>query len=257
MPTEETASDTTLSAAPASRIALVDAGRGVALLAMTIFHFCWDLAMFRLIDPQIMGSQGMIWFARTIAGSFLFFVGFSLYLGHYRQIRWQPFAWRLGKIVAAAALITTATWFATPNAFIFFGILHHIALASIVALSFLRLPWWLVAAVAAFFLLGREYLRTSALDAPMWWWSGLSQLTPVSNDFVPAFPFFGMVLLGVAAAILSQRAGYWPLFARPKLKGRGGSLLTFIGRHSLAYYLLHQPVMIAALYGFLKLTGNI
>lgn len=257
MAIDQTASNAAAAMPQSRRIALIDAGRGVALLAMTVFHFCWDLAMFRLIDPGIMASSGMIWFARSIAGSFLFLVGFSLYLAHHDGMRWNAFGWRMAKIVAAAGLITGATWFATPNAFIFFGILHHIALASVLALAFLRLPWWLTAGIAAFFLLTREALRTPALDAPFWWWSGLSQLTPISNDYVPVFPFFGMVLLGVAAAGLCQRAGIWPLLGRPGFDGRGGGLLTFIGRHSLAYYLLHQPVMIALLYGFVSLTGRI
>lgn len=113
------------------RIALVDLVRGVALSPWRCFHFCWDLAMFRLIEPSVMASAGMGWFARSIAASFLFLAGFSLYVAHHRQIRWPSFAKWWVKIAGATALITIAIWFATPDAFIFFGILNAIALASL------------------------------------------------------------------------------------------------------------------------------
>lgn len=239
------------------RIALVDLARGLALIAMTVFHFCWDLAMFRLIEPSVMASAGMVWFARSIAGSFLFLVGFSLYLAHHRHIRWQSFAKRWVKIVGAAALITIATWFATPDAFIFFGILHAIALASLLGLPFLALPAWVTGIAGIFFLTGNLWLRTAGLDDPVWWWTGLSSFVPISNDYVPVFPFFGMVLLGIAVAKFTGTQGWWTVMARPELDGRPVRLMRFIGRHSLVYYLLHQPVMIGIMYGILWLSGNI
>lgn len=239
------------------RIALVDLMRGVALVAMTTFHFSWDLGMFGVIDPAVMFEPGPRWYARCIAGTFLFLVGFSLYLAHRKKIDWRGFAIRLAQIGGAAAVISIATYVATPDAFIFFGILHSIALASVVGLLFLRLRWWVSAAAGLFVLLARPLLRTPLLDAPMWWWSGLSQITPVSNDYVPVFPFFGMVLLGIAAAQLSRERGWLVYLALPQLNQPVARFLRFLGRNSLVYYLLHQPVMIGLLYGFLWLSGHI
>lgn len=239
------------------RIALVDFARGLALLAMTAFHFCWDLEMFGLLMPGFMASTGMILAARLIAGSFLFLVGFSLFLAHAGGMRWQPFAIRMAQIVAAAALITVATWLAMPNAFIFFGILHSIAVGSVLALAFLRAPWWLTAIAGLGFASLRGVLRTEWLDAPVWWWTGLSRVIPVSNDYVPLFPFFGPVLLGLAASQLVSNRHWLAALARPRLERPASRLLRFIGRHSLVYYLVHQPAMIATLYGFLWLSGRI
>lgn len=243
--------------ARSARISLVDAARGVALIAMTVFHFSWDLAMFRFIDPAVMTSTGMIWFARTIAGSFLFLVGFSLFLAHGKGIRWSNFINRLVWVAGAAAIITAATYFATPDAYIFFGILHSIALSSILGLAALRLDWRITGILSLFFLFGKHWLTTPVLDAPTWWWTGLSQIVPTSNDFVPIFPFFGMVLAGIAVARLAYENRIIPRLSQINCSGHICEMLIFIGRHSLVYYLLHQPVLILLVYGFARVTGHI
>jgi uncharacterized membrane protein len=239
------------------RIPLVDLLRGVALIAMTGFHFAWDLGMFRLIDPAVMFEPGARWTARVIAGSFLFITGFSLFLAHGHGLKIRSYFIRLAQIAGATAIISIATRIATPEAFIFFGILHQIAFATIAGLLFLRLPWWVTAAAGFFVLLSRPWLQTAALDAPIWWWTGLSEVIPISNDYVPVFPFFGMVLLGIPAASLMTAMGWMAAIAQPKLDALPARFLRFLGRHSLVYYLLHQPVMIGLLYGFLWLSGRI
>jgi uncharacterized membrane protein len=240
-----------------NRIPLVDLLRGVALIAMTGFHFSWDLGMFRLIDPAVMFEPGARWTARVIAGSFLFITGFSLFLAHGQGLKARGYFIRLAQIGGAAAIISVATRIATPEAFIFFGILHQIAFATIAGLLFLRLPWWITAAAGFFVLLSGPWLQTPALDAPIWWWTGLSEVIPISNDYVPVFPFFGMVLLGIAAASLMTATGSMEAIAKPKLDALPARFLRFLGRHSLVYYLLHQPIMIGLLYGFLWLSGRI
>ena len=239
------------------RLALIDLARGIALIAMTVFHFCWDLEMFGLVRPGFMAQPEAIWSARIIAGSFLFLVGFSLYLAHGKQLRMRPFLKRLAMVGGAAAIISIATWFFTPDAFIFFGILHCIAVSSVIALAFLRAPWWLTGLAGLFIVTMRSSLQTPALDAAWWWWSGLSQYIPRSNDYVPLFPFLGMVLIGVAAAKLAQSTGFTATLAKPQLQIALARLLRFLGRNSLVYYLLHQPVMIALLYAVLKISGRI
>jgi uncharacterized membrane protein len=245
------------SAAPRQRIALIDLARGAALLAMTVFHFIWDLAVFRLVDPSLMASSGMIWFARSIAGSFLFLVGVSLYLAHGESIKWQKFTRRLAVIALAALAITIATMFATPDAYIFFGILHSIAIASVFGLAFLRFPWWLLLCVGIFFLFGRVWLEADFFAQPWLWWTGLATTVPLSNDFVPVFPFFGMVLAGIATTKLLNTYEFSPIPAEFYLGGKLADGLQFIGRHSLIYYLLHQPIMLALLAAFLWFTGHI
>lgn len=229
---------------PPNRIEAIDAARGVALVAMAIYHFTWDLEFFGYVPAGMTGVGGWKLFARCIASTFLFLVGVGLFLGHGRSIRWQPFGQRLAMIVAAAAAISAVTWFAVPQGFIFFGILHEIALASLLGLAFLRLPWPLTAIVAAAVIAAPHWLRADMFEHPAWWWLGLSPTNPRSNDYVPLFPWFGAVLLGIAAAKLATSLGWFARMASWRVSGPAQPL-AFAGRHSLAFYLLHQPILIA------------
>lgn len=227
------------------RIELLDFARGIALIAMTIFHFAFDLQLLGFKEPGFIEQAHWKYFARSIASSFLFLTGVSLYLAHYSGIKWQGWKWRLIKIIAAAILITVATYFATPDQYIFFGILHAIAFASIAGLLFLKLPWFItfVLAIVVFWL--GQYGRTELLDAPYWFWTGLSEARPNSSDYVPVFPWMSAPLLGIAFAKLAQEKGWLSIFAKPQFGGKGSAAIKFIGRNSLVYYLIHQPIMIA------------
>ncbi|MBL8581256.1 MAG: DUF1624 domain-containing protein [Rhizobiaceae bacterium] len=227
----------------AARIEAIDLARGFALLAMAVYHFTWDLEFFGYLDPGTTAVGGWKLFARCIASSFLFLVGVSLYLAHGRGIRRGPLLRRLAMVGGAAALISIVTYLAVPQGFIFFGILHQIALASVLGLPFLRLPPLATLVAAAIVIAGPHFLRAQMFDHPALWWLGLAPVNPRSNDYVPVFPWFGAVLIGIAAAKTAvargwmQRLGALPqaVWQRP---------FVFCGRHSLAFYLIHQPVLI-------------
>ncbi|ENR15138.1 hypothetical protein C066_01047 [Brucella sp. UK5/01] len=157
---------------------------------------------------------------------------------------------RLLQIIAAAAAISAVTWYMTPDSFIFFGILHQIALASVLGLLFLNLPPGLTAAVAVLVVAAPHYLASDFFNTPILAWVGLSTVPPRSNDYVPLFPWFGAVLAGIAAARIGEHLGWLKLLSggiRPHALEKP---LTFIGRHSLAFYLIHQPVLISLVYVF-------
>ena len=118
------------------RLVAIDLARTVALVGMAVFHFTFDLEMFGLVPPGTTTTGGWAVFARLIAGSFLFLAGLSLVLAHGEGIRWRAFGVRMAKVAGAAALVTAGTYAAFPHAFVFFGILHSIALASLMGLAF-------------------------------------------------------------------------------------------------------------------------
>ncbi|MCI5077010.1 heparan-alpha-glucosaminide N-acetyltransferase [Oricola sp.] len=242
-----------VAAGPAGsrRIDWIDLARGVALVAMAIYHFSWDLEFFGYLDPGTAGTGPLKWFARSIASSFLILVGVSLVLAHGRQIRWRPFGKRLATVVAAALLITVATWWFTPDAFVFFGILHQIAFASLVGLAFLRLPVPVLLVLAAAWFSVPFWGQAYVFAQPWLLWIGLSPIPPRSNDFVPVFPWFSAVLTGVAVGrLMTITQATDRLRRHPPTDNIVTRGLLFIGRHSLVTYLVHQPILIAGLYLF-------
>ncbi len=240
--------DSGTSAAP--RIPAIDVARGVAIVAMVIYHFTWDLGHFNFIELQAGIDPAWRMFARLIAGSFLLLVGIGLVLADRGGLRRGPYARRLMFVTGGALLITIGTYVATPDSFVFFGILHCIALSSVLAVPFLRAPLWVTALIAMFVLTGPLYLAGPEFNGPAWWWLGLSSVLPMTNDYEPVFPWFGVVLSGVVLARLALMAGVDRTLALWKAADPVSRLLRFGGRHSLVIYLVHQPV----LFGLLSLA---
>ncbi|GJE55494.1 MULTISPECIES: DUF1624 domain-containing protein [Methylobacterium] len=244
---------------PVRRIDAIDAARGAALLAMAAYHLTWDLGFLKVTPLNAALTPAGRLAAHAIAGSFLLLVGIGLVLATRDGLRPRPYLLRLGRIGGAAILITAVTYGFMPDGFIFFGILHCIAVASILALPLLLMPSAvsLPASVLAsiVFILGSTALRHPLLEAPELFFLGLGSRLPQTNDWVPLFPWFGIVLAGIALAL----AGL-PVFLRSRLAtwratGRIGRAAAFAGRHSLAVYLVHQPVLFGLVYGLVSLTG--
>ncbi len=230
------------------RIAAIDAVRGAAIVAMVVYHTAFDLSIRNLIPVDIVRNPGWIVFARAIASTFLLLVGIGLVLATQHGLRLQPYLRRLGLVAGGAALVSLATWWVEPDTFVFFGILHQIALASVLALPFvLWLPSWVVAPVAAG-VIALPFLYASPLfDLPALWWVGLSATTPVTVDYVPVFPWFGVVLAGIVVGRLFVADFLDSPFTRWRPSERVGKAAVWAGRWSLVIYLIHQPI----LYGLL------
>ncbi len=235
----------------------IDVARGLAIVAMIIYHFSWDLSFFKLIETNILQVPAWRWFARGIAGSFLLLAGVGLALAHAEGFRKRAFLTRLLKVGGAALAVTLVTFFAFPQSYIFFGILHCIALSSLLALPFLRLHPALTLAAAAFCLVAPWLFTSPALDAPWLDWLGLGALDPMTNDYVPIFPWLGVVLIGVAIGkMLMPRQGTMAL-ARWRSGDAVSRALLWAGRKSLPIYLIHQPVLLGILYGVSQVTGPV
>ncbi len=240
-----------ITAKTGERLALIDVARTAALIGMGIFHLAFDLELFGHLAPGTTVTGGWAVFARLVAGGFLFLSGVSLVLAHGAAIRW-PGVWRrLGKLAAAAALVSGGTYLAFPQAFVFFGILHSIALCSLLGLVLIRLPWGGLLVLAVGVVLVDQRVAVDLFN-PRWLaWTGLARVTPLAVDFVPVFPWFGAFLAGMGAAKLAAAAGFWLWIGRVQAgalaKGRVGAWLRRLawpGRHSLIIYLVHQPVLI-------------
>ncbi len=232
----------------APRIAAHDIARSGAIVAMIIYHFTFDLELFGHLAPGTTTLPGP-WRALAIAtaGSFLFLAGVSLWLAHGAALRWGAFLLRFAKVAGAAALVTGGTYLAFPDAFVFFGILHSIALCSLLGLAALRLPWPLILALAALVFFAPDYAKSDAFNAPYFWWTGLQTIPLRTVDYEPIFPWFAPFLAGLALSKAADRAGLWARLAKPH-PSRTLRLLSLPGQYSLLLYLIHQPILIGLIW---------
>ena len=233
---------------PSQRLEAIDALRGLALLGMFAFHLIWDLGYFQLVSPELPYEPAVMGFGHGVAASFLFLVGASLALAARHGVNRGAFWRRLLVICAAAAGVSAATYWLFPQSFIFFGILHCIALSSLLALPLLRAPLWLVAVIALAALVAPLLIESPLFDAPAFWWLGLGTREPISNDWRPLLPYFGVVLAGLIATRWMLARGLPAWLTQWRAQASAGRALVRGGRHSLLVYLVHQPVFFAVVF---------
>lgn len=227
------------------RLALVDLLRGVALIGMTVFHFVYDLEFFGYREKGY--SDALHWWglAIIVAGSFLYLSGVSLYLAHVRSFQWKAWGRRVTIIALAATAITITTFLITPDQYIRFGILHMITAASIFGLAFLRVPWWLTAIAAVLIFMLDRIDSVPMFDTLALLWLGFFSEATNASDFRPVIPWLAPALLGIATARMCHQFHWLDTLASLRLDHQWGRIVRFLGRHSLLYYLLHQPVLFA------------
>ena len=236
-----------------ARLSGLDQARGVALVAMASYHFIFDLDLFGLVPSGTALSPYMRGYAILIVGGFLFLSGLSMVLAHGRGRRWPAF-WRRWAILAvAAALVSLATYFAFGVQFVFWGILHMMAAASLVGIVLLgRVPAWGLVVLGVLALVAGVWLRLPALEHPIFWIMGTQAARPVTVDYLPILPWIGPYLLGMAWAQFAYDQGR-PIMPRQVLGGALGAGLALLGRNSLAFYLIHQPMLLALVGGYVWL----
>jgi len=239
-----------MHAAAKPRLIALDIARSSAVVFMVIYHFTFDLALFGRIPPGTMSEPFWYYFARTIAGSFMFFSGVSLWLAHGHGIRWPSFWKRWAKLAAAAALVTTASIWLVPGGPIWFGILHAMAATALIGLLALRLPWPVTLALAVVIFAAAWGPTFAVLDPLSLVWIGLAEYRPMMGDYVPLIPWAAPALAGIAFA-RALRLDLWPGQVPSRLVHR----LNFPGRHSLIIYLVHQPILFGCFNLWLWLTG--
>jgi uncharacterized membrane protein len=211
------------------RAAYLDNLRGVAVIWMVIFHFCYDLRNLGFVDWSF--STGF-WFAfpRVIAFTFLFCVGISLNYVHIPRINWRALKERALKLGLAALAISVSTYFLFPTQWIYFGTLHCIFAGSI--LGTLVVNYRRVAFVILILILIAQY----GLDYDINWVATITKRD--SMDFIPIYPWFWAVLLGILTGPYLER------IKMPKVP-----FLALLSRHSLKIYLIHQPLLYGIILG--------
>ena len=233
---------------PSARYDRLDVLRGAAIVWMTVYHFCFDLNHFRWIRQDFYADPFWTWQRTAIVSLFLFCAGLSQAVAYAQGQSWPRFWRRWGQIAGCALLVTAGSWFMFPHSYIFFGVLHGIAAMLIVVRLTARWGGWLwVAGAAAIGLWAMIPAAHAAwpelefLNRAPFHWLGLVSRKPITEDYVPVFPWLGVMWWGMAAGqmLLSRR----PQVLQEQLP-RPGRPLAWMGRWSLTWYMLHQPVLI-------------
>lgn len=231
----------------------IDSLRGIAIVMMIAFHLLFDLNYFRGAGFDLHSGPWFI-LGRATVIIFLLLAGVSLTLSHSRARKqgragFSKYLKRGIRIFLYGLIITPLTWILLPQGTIWFGVLHLIGLSIILCYPLLRFRLLPLFLGIALIILGL-FLQGLVFGFPWLLWLGLRPLAFYTFDYLPLLPWFGVVLIGI----------FLGNFLYPNYKRRFRirdlsrfspiKLLTFLGRHSLVIYLLHQPVLLALLYAF-------
>lgn len=236
---------------PRQRFDAIDSLRGAAIVWMTAYHFCFDLNWFGWLREDFYRDPFWTWQRTAIVSLFLFCAGLGQAVAWQQRQGWLRFWTRWVQVAGCALLVTAGSWLVFPRSFIYFGVLHGIAVMLIVVR--LTAGWgrwlWLAGALAilakpAAELVHANWPALEFLNERAWNWLGIVDRKPVTEDYVPVLPWLGVMWGGMAA-------GQWLLARRRALVTRpmpaATAPLAWLGRWSLTWYMLHQPVLIGAL----------
>jgi uncharacterized membrane protein len=216
---------------------------------MIVFHLAYDLAWFRFVDIHLARDVFWIYFRYVIVTIFMVSVGVSLSLVHSPRIRWDRVRRRMWILGAASVVVTLSTLVQSPNAWVYFGILHLVWVASLVGLIFVGRPWWALTVALVIFYGSYEGWLWEAQHGLFKAVRPVLHLPGRTEDLARFFPWFGAVLMGIAAHGWGwHRIVFaWPFFATPNLLNNA---LAFMGRHALVIYLIHLPVLYGLVWGY-------
>lgn len=225
------------------RLQRLDALRALWMLWMAAFHFAFDLAHWRLIDANFYADPLWTTQRTLILSGFLAIAGFSQGLPGEGD---APRFWRRwAQIALAAALVSAGSALMFPRSWISFGVLHaFVLLLPLLRFGLARWPSPALLALAAGCVAAPLLLAHPFFDSRWTNWIGLVTTKPITEDYVPLLPWAAPLLLGALAARQPR--------ARALLQGAAPRALVRLGQWPLMFYLLHQPLLLALLWPFVR-----
>jgi len=237
------------------RYELLDTLRGLTILSMVMYHGTWDLVyLFDMKWDWYDGTGAYVW-QQSICWTFILLSGFCWGMGRNPLKR--------GLTVFCGGLIVTAvTLIFMPDSRIIFGILTFTGSAMLLMIPldklFCRLPPVIGLIVSGFLFALTKNINVMRIGIGPW-------QVPLSGKLYSGwlatyvgftdFGFWSSDYFSLMPWIFLFTTGYflWRICSPHKeamfrLLGRGVRPLSFIGRHSLLIYMLHQPVVYGVLY---------
>jgi len=227
----------------------VDALRGIAIIMMVVFHFLYNIKFLDISDLNLEEGFWMI-FGRATAILFLLLVGVSLALSFARTSNpiFKKYFKRGLKIFSWGLIITLVTWLLLKEGYVRFGILHLIGVTIVLAYPLMKYKYLNLLIGVVAILIG-IFVNELSLSFPWLLWLGFMHDKLVYTvDYFPVLPWAGVILIGMFIGKL-----LYPDYKRsfPILNISNSSIikaLSYLGKHSLIIYLIHQPIILFILF---------
>jgi uncharacterized membrane protein len=231
-------------AAPAAapRIPAVDALRGLAILAMIAYHFCFDLRHVGLTAWDLYHDAFWLHARTAILSSFLLIAGASVTLANRDGVAPAKFWRHVALIAACACAVSAGSYVLFPESFIWFGVLHAIAVSLVLARPLAARPA-LAMVIGVLVIAAGNFLADVHFDDRSLGWLGFMTAKPRTEDYVPLFPWMGVLCVGIAAGHALLRTEFRAIAP----VARAPAWVARLGRHSLFIYMVHQPILLGIL----------
>lgn len=222
-----------------NRIWELDAARGLALLGMLIVHLIYDLV--ELVGVFSWQEPAWFLFVKNNCG-FIFLVisGVSASLGS-RSLRRGIQVFLCGLLCTAVTGVMYLLDWADRSIVIYFGVLHCLGVCMMLWHFLRKLPTRALGVLGGVLAAVGLILRRFTVDTPYLIWLGLTFPGFATADYFPLLPHLGFFLLGAFLGRTLYRKQE-SLLPRAPVGNPMIRFACFCGRHSLAIYLLHQPV---------------
>ncbi|MBQ6824731.1 MAG: DUF1624 domain-containing protein [Clostridia bacterium] len=224
------------------RYTTIDILRAVAIINMVAYHALWDLVYIYRLPLDWFRSDGATAWQLSIRWAFILLSGFCFSMGRKKLKR--------GLMVFGCSwVITAVTALLMPDSLILFGVLCFLGFAMLVTIPldklFRRIPPALGLAGC-----GLLFWFFDAFSFPQWLYAnyftafwGFPHSGFFTTDYVPVFPWIFGFWMGYFLYQLLKKQALLPYLAKVKCRP-----LEWVGRHSLAIYMVHQPLIYGVLY---------
>jgi uncharacterized membrane protein len=218
-----------------SRIWELDFFRGIALICMVYFHVIYDMKDIFGYNVDYSSSINYL-SGKAAVILFTLISGISCFLSRSNLKRGL-------KILGLAAVITLATHLYGPEYGIKFGVLHFLGTCILLYPLFRRINAYLLLLLGAASIAFGNYISAIQMPHDYFFIIGLTSGSFISSDYYPLFPWIGVFLFGIALGkfFYARKSSIFKF-------SLGDNPISFLGRHTLLIYMLHQPVILAVLY---------
>ena len=229
----------------------LDVLRGIAIGLMIYLHILWDLDYFGIYPL----NQEIYQLQRIVPPIFFMLVGVCLAVSRNKNIncsiekikKYNNHLIKRGlKILGVGVAISIATFIFVPNRPIIFGVLHFIGLSIILSIPFIKFKKYNILFAIIFILIG-IFIGGYHIENPsiIHLILGIHQanIWEYTIDYFPLLPWFGVTLFGIALGDYLYKDNK-RRFRLPDLsKYKPLAMFSWLGKHSLAIYILHQPII--------------